>query len=153
MKTFAVKRQDGSIYLIKCKSSPESFMEDSDNDTLLNEITEANPLPDKKYRDSWTDSSGDITVAQADIDAKDRGDKLDAIREHREPLLEEADKELHKHSDGDANAVGLEADWKAYRKNLRDITDQYKDVNGDPTSAIDGVDDPATDVTWPTKPS
>lgn len=153
MKKYAVKRQDDSIYVIQCKHSPENFMEDSENDTLMNEITESNPLPDKKYRDSWVDSDGDVALEDVDKDAKDRMDKLNAIRDHRQPLLDEADIELRKHEDSDGNAVGSAVNWKSYRISLRNITDVYKDESGNPTEDIDEVEDPAEDVTWPTKPS
>ena len=148
MKTYAAKKQDGSIYIIHCDGSPENFLQDPENDTLLNEITEANPLPDKKYRDSWADSSGDVAVAQADIDAKDRGDKLDAIRDYRQSLLDTADKEIFKLEDASGDA----SSWRTYRQALRDITDSYKDVNGDPTSALDAVEDIESDVSWPVAP-
>ena len=153
MKKWAAKRADGSIYIIQTNRDPYDFMEDSVNDTLLNEITESNPLPDKKYRDDWADTAGDITLAQADIDTKDRADKLQAIRDYREPLFTEADNETRKHDDGDTNKIGLATDWQTYRTSLRDATDPYKDGNGDPISAVDSINDPATDITWPTKPS
>jgi len=177
MKMYAYKIiTDSLIHILQCKGNAEEIMKMASPDDVSGAGTEGDPyvytataefigelskdangeyiLPDRKYRDLYKDDlAGGIEVIQADMDAKDRGDKLQAIRDYRVPLLEESDKEMNKHIDADANKIGLESDWKDYRTDLRNATDVYKDGSGDPTASIDPVDDPATDVTWPTKPS
>lgn len=101
--------------------------------------------PDRKYRDLLSDDgNGSIELKQADKDSKDREDKLAGIRDHREPLLSEADIEVNKLED----AAGDAAPMRAYRQALRDVTESYKaDM-----STLDAVSDVAADVTWPVKP-
>ena len=88
-----------------------------------------------KEVDRHSDIEGGKTKAEQD---KEYQDTLDAqqkqsLRSEREPLLEEADWQIHKLEDsgGDASA------WKTHRQALRDITNASDIYN----------------VTWPTKPS
>ena len=77
-------------------------------------------------------------LAQREIDIKRDIDnlpmfKLEALRQDRTPLLEEADYKINTLVDNGADATA----WRKYRQELRDITN---------TSDLDNV-------TFPTKPS
>lgn len=77
-------------------------------------------------------------LAQREIDIKNDIDnlpmfKLEALRQDRTPLLEEADYKINTLVDNGADATA----WRKYRQELRDITN---------TSDLDNV-------TFPTKPS
>ncbi len=95
---------------------------------------------DKQWIYKWTlkdrhvDIEGGKTKDQQDTEYQtilDNNQK-NFLRLEREPLLQEADWQIHKLEDasGDASA------WKNYRQNLRDITKASDIYN----------------VTWPTKP-
>lgn len=123
MNKHYIRKQDNSIYVINAKS-PEQFLQDPENDVIL------------------------TSADQAEIDThlldKDRQRKLEEVRAHRQPLLEEADVEINKLVD----AAGDASSWRTYRTSLRDITDPYKaDM-----SLLDAITDVASDITWPTKP-
>ena len=82
----------------------------------------------------YTDADGNtVTKASQDKAYQDTldGHQKESLRIDREPLLEEADWQIHKIEDasGDASA------WRSYRQKLREITD------GD-----------IYNVTWPAKP-
>ena len=86
-------------------------------------------------KDRFSDIEGGKTKAEQDAEYQkelDDGQKNN-LRNIREPLLAEADWQIHKIEDasGDASA------WRTYRQQLRDIT-KASDIY---------------DVTWPTKPS
>jgi len=77
--------------------------------------------------------------------------KLNQIRNVRQPLLLEADVNINILFDTD-NDISLPS-WKNYRQELRDITDNYKNEDGSPNeSALDEIDDILTDISWPVKP-
>ena len=86
-------------------------------------------------KDRFSDIDGGKTKAEQDTEYQTELDnrQKDNLRDTREPLLAEADWQIHKIEDasGDASA------WRTYRQQLRDIT---KASN-------------IYDVTWPTKPS
>lgn len=146
MKQYMAKRDsDGHVIHISSKNVEADLNRLPDGPyTLLNQVNESNPMPDKKYRAKWKEVGGVGTVEQSDIDDQDREEKLQAVRDHRSPLLAEADIEINKLLD----SAGDESAWRTYRQNLRDITDSYKaDM-----STLDAVDDVEADVSWPTKP-
>lgn len=68
------------------------------------------------------DSAKVLTVRQAKANAN-----LDSIRALREPLLSAADHEINTLEDDSQDASAL----RAYRKALRECTNEYKKVNGD----------------------
>ena len=86
-------------------------------------------------KDRFSDIEGGKTKDQQDAEYQTELDnrQKDNLRGIREPLLAEADWQIHKIEDasGDASA------WRTYRQQLRDIT-KASDIY---------------DVTWPTKPS
>jgi len=86
-------------------------------------------------KDRFSDIEGGKTKDQQDAEYQTELDNTqkDLLRKTREPLLAEADWQIHKIEDagGDASA------WRTYRQQLRDIT-KASDIY---------------DVTWPTKPS
>ena len=86
-------------------------------------------------KDRFSDIEGGKTKDQQDAEYQTELDnrQKDILRGTREPLLAEADWQIHKIEDasGDASA------WRTYRQQLRDIT-KASDIY---------------DVTWPTKPS
>ena len=86
-------------------------------------------------KDRFSDIEGGKTKDQQDAEYQTELDnrQKDNLRGTREPLLAEADWQIHKIEDasGDASA------WRTYRQQLRDIT-KASDIY---------------DVTWPTKPS
>lgn len=139
MQKHYVKKQDGSVIIINAKN-PAPFMEDTD---VLLSVDPEN-LPDKADRAHWIENNGTVEVDSAAKLTQERNDKLEEIREHRAPLLSEADVEINKLED----AAGDPASWRTYRSALRDITESYKaDM-----STLDAVADVAADVTWPAKP-
>jgi hypothetical protein len=104
--------------------------------------------------DSWTyvpavEYSWEI-VDDEDAIKQDQANKvLDKIRVKRDVLIVEADANVNKHIDGDSNAVGNEADWKAYRIALRDCTEPLKE---DGVAKLSTADiDPET-FEFPAKP-
>ena len=86
-------------------------------------------------KDRFSDIEGGKTKAEQDAEYQTELDNTvkNSLRKIREPLLAEADWQIHKIEDasGDASA------WRTYRQQLRDIT-KASDIY---------------DVTWPTKPS
>tara|TARA_R100001079_G_scaffold9974_1_gene5006 strand:- start:8301 stop:8795 length:495 start_codon:yes stop_codon:yes gene_type:complete len=86
-------------------------------------------------KDRFSDIEGGKTKDQQDAEYQTELDnrQKNILRGTREPLLAEADWQIHKIEDasGDASA------WRTYRQQLRDIT-KASDIY---------------DVTWPTKPS
>jgi len=66
-----------------------------------------------------------------------RNNKLHTLRSLRDSLFEDADNEIKKHYDGDNKAKKTESEYKAYRIALRNITDDYKDENGNGNSSLD----------------
>jgi len=84
----------------------------------------------------YTDEDGNtVTKASQDKAYQDTLDEQqkENLRIDREPLLEEADWQIHKLEDAGGDA----SKWKTYRQALRDITKASDIYN----------------VTWPTKPS
>ena len=88
-----------------------------------------------KEQDRFSDIEDGKTKAEQDAEYQTQLDNIqkDALRVERDPLLAEADWQIHKIEDanGDTSA------WRTYRQKLRDIT-KASDIY---------------DVTWPTKPS
>ncbi len=82
--------------------------------------------------------------------AEDREVTLNSLRTERNTMFDEADNEIRKHDDADANKVGTDADWKTYRTSLRNVTDSYK-TDGDANSSCDDL--VVASFSWPTKPS
>ena len=78
-----------------------------------------------------------------------RNAKLDRIRELRVSKMTEVDIQCNLFILDDQ--LTGQGDWKTYRQALCDVTNTYKDQEGDATSAIDAVD-PET-FSWPSKPS
>ena len=87
-----------------------------------------------KEVDRHSDIEGGKTKSEQDTEYQTALDnkQKDVLRATREPLLTEADWQIHKIEDagGDASA------WRTYRQKLREITDASDIYN----------------VTWPTKP-
>jgi hypothetical protein len=90
----------------------------------------------------FTVSEGVVTLS-VDQD-KRREYYLNRIRNHRQPLIVEADYNINKLYDAGED----DSSWKLYRQQLRDVTEPYK---SDPT-LLDAVNDVSLDVTWPNKP-
>ena len=101
---------------------------------------------DGKWKQKWVeqdmfsdikDADGNVTKTKSqqetELQTKLDTRKKEFVRAEREPLLVEADWQIHKIEDasGDASA------WRTYRQQLRDITNASDIYN----------------VTWPTKPS
>lgn len=95
------------------------------------------------------DNGGNIEIVK-DIQAN-RDHKLSLLRAERNIKISDVDimcNEL---------ALGIRADTaavEAYREDLKNITDSYKDGE-DPnkgTSALDSIADDLSDLVWPTKP-
>jgi len=61
--------------------------------------------------------------------------KIDELSVLRQPLLVEADVEINKLED----ASGDSSAWRTYRQALRDITEPYKDENGDWLETVDSI--------------
>jgi hypothetical protein len=133
---------DGKVKVINAKSDPSQFL--PEGATLLNEV-DREAMPDTARKDLWTnDGSGNAEIKTADLTAAEREEKLQAIRDHREPLLQEADIQINILIDADGDATA----WKTYRQALRDVTETYKaDM-----SLLDAIVDVESDITWPIKP-
>ena len=85
----------------------------------------------------------------SDAAQKTREAKLQAIRSLREPLMKEIDIMVNELTLGDrADTAAI----KTYRDELKTLTDPYKDVDGNATSAIDALADDISDLVLPTKP-
>lgn len=167
----AEEMQDSSAYRSHLEVSPNAFH------YLMPEGEVAEDCDPVLIPDTWSkEGEEDVTVDPEDPswtlipehyalqlnqtkkDARivvEREAKLEILRAQRVVKFSEADVELLKHYDGDANIVGTEADWKAYRVNLRNVTDSYKEHSSDSAhaTAIDAEDADWASFTWPTKPS
>jgi hypothetical protein len=75
-----------------------------------------------------------------------RNDVLNQLRSRREPLLKDADNEVNKLEDNAQDASAM----RAYRQALRDVTNDYIKVDGDPKVAVDSID--LENFAWPAKP-
>jgi hypothetical protein len=64
-----------------------------------------------------------------------RAEKLSSIRAIRDSKLVEADHAIFKAEDAGQSSASI----RAYRAQLRDFTQQFKDENGDPSSDLDQV--------------
>lgn len=150
MKTYAAKRQDGSIYVINCKDSPENFLQDMENDIILHEVTENQPLPDANYKAQWKDVDGVVTLEEADKNAQDRDVKLALLRDLREPKLDAVDKKINILVDAGADATA----WRAHRQALRDITEEHHYANDKDKgkATLDAFADDLSDFVWPDEP-
>jgi hypothetical protein len=144
------------------------FNGNDDIDTIIADHNTNNPSDTVSHNGTGTDvlalaniqlAGGGINLVedQAKLDQiqqDGRNQKLTKLRELRDAKALAADHEINKHSDSDANASSLEATWRTYRVDLRNITDSYKDGNGDGTSALDGFALDMSDFNaWPTEPS
>jgi len=95
---------------------------------ILGLSSELNPEDKELDRLSWDgqaivdDPDKILAARQAFANAN-----LDEVRALREPLLLEADHEINALEDDGQSATAL----RAYRKALRECTDEYKKVNGD----------------------
>jgi hypothetical protein len=125
------------------------------------EITDINiEHPDDCYIETYQDELTneecervvfDANAKAARLAANSLQEKLNAIRQHRIPLMNEADIQINILFDAD-NDISL-ASWKSYRQNLRDITNNYKNEDGSPkTITLDLVTNIETDISWPIKP-
>lgn len=83
---------------------------------------------------------------KAGADQALRERKIEQLRTLREPLLDEADKKINTLEDDGADTAA----WRAYRKALRDITEDYKEENGDWKASVDDID--VENFAWPAKP-
>lgn len=157
MKKYAAKRQDGSVYTIQCKHSPENFLEDLDNDTLMNEITDANPLPSKAFRDSWQDNgSGDIEI---DLTGAKTEKKASCRAERNAKLKTWDDKELEINSKISRktrlveDTTAEEADRDAVEDYKQDLRDLGATIDSEVDAELTTDDVEAYEPTWPTEPT
>jgi hypothetical protein len=144
MKTYAIRKSDDSVYTIQCKSSPEQFLLDPDNDEIMCEITDTNPLPSKGLRDAWKDAGGGIAV-DVDLPAA-RTLILDKHRAERDTKLIESDAKWVEKMSKSEDTTALET----YKQELRDLPATMQ-------TELDALDD-ETDIenyepTWPTEPA
>lgn len=113
-RRWAIERQDQSIYIIHCSHgvNPSQWMEDSDNDVLVGEVTVDNPTPDITQRAAWRDDgAGGLTV---DLPAA-RVSKLDEIRAKRDDMLKQSDAKWIEETSKGASVTNIEADKTALR--------------------------------------
>ena len=157
MKKWAVKRQDGTIYVIQCKSSPESFVVDSENDTVLNEITDSNPLPSKAFMDAWKDNgSGDVEIDLDLIKTK----KKELSKAERDAKIKAWDETEQEYTSKVNRGTRLSEDVSAEQANLDAIEDykhELRELGATIDSDIDALDT-VSDVesyepTWPNEPT
>lgn len=113
-------------------------------------------LTNRKGNYKYKYSEGELVeLSETEINAHlcVRNKKLNMLRSLRVSKMSESDNESNKHADGDSNAVGTYGQQKAYRKALRDITGNYKDGNGNGTTALDTFALDMNDFDqWPVKP-
>lgn len=82
-----------------------------------------------------------------------RNSKLNILRGLRAPKLQNADINILLHNDSDPNAISTLTAWQTYRKDLRTLTDSYKDANNNGTAALDAFKEDMSDFTgWPVEP-
>lgn len=101
--------------------------EDSDGNTLLNSER-------MTFEHAYSNTEGVTKPTQAEFDAKVSELKLQDLRAERNNKLAETDWVVTMHKELGTN---IPAAWKTYRQALRDITDNYSDLDT---------------VVWPTKP-
>jgi len=118
-----------------------------DLDANGNVVTQEVPFGDT-YKEASVDpalkAARDAELTQASKNAK-----LEKIRVVRKPLLEEVDLMVNDLALGDRTDT---AAVKAYRDELKALTDPYKDANGDAIALIDSLNDDMSDLVLPTKP-
>lgn len=76
-----------------------------------------------------------------------RENKINQLRAKRAPLLTEADVKINIAEDDGEDASA----WRVYRKELRNITEEYKKVDGNWKVAVDSLD--VESFEFPAKPS
>lgn len=118
--------------------------------TLVDE--EGNPQLDSSYKyvkavEAVEGKESYILLRKkADTDQRLREEKINQLRVKRQLLLNQADIEINKLVDDGEDA----SSWRAYRKQLRDVTEQYKKVDGDWKVAVDSLD--VQSFEFPAKP-
>jgi hypothetical protein len=114
----AIKRPDGNIRLVIGDVS--RVVEDGD---VVIDLPQDWTMPNKKYRDCWRESNGDIKVNLPLARAK----KLEEIRKERDAKLVESDKEwMIAMSTGQAQEA-IDA-INAKKQALRDLPEAAEDV-------------------------
>lgn len=112
----------------------------------------ASPNETWTYHESVVDDSYEYVAAVeehweiVDNPVPRRNDILNQLRGLRQPLLAEADYEVNKLEDNAQDASAM----RAYRQALRDVTDAYIKVDGDPKVSVDSLD--VENFEWPVKP-
>ena len=131
MKKYAYENADGTVGVIQCKGSPESFL--PAGATLKNEITGSNPEPSSRYfRDCWAvDGNGDLEV---DL-TKARAQKMAEVRAKRDGMLKQSDDMWVKNASMAASNTDVEAD----KTTLRDMTTQAQ-TDVDALSDADSIE-------------
>jgi len=156
MKQWAVKKTDNSIYTFQCEGSPDDFLQDP-TDTLLNEITDSNPMPSKSQRAAWKDDgSGDIEV---DLTLA-KADKKTSCKDERDVKIKNWDEVEQEYTSKISRGTRLSEDVSAEQTNL-DAIEDYKhnlrelgatiDTEVDAETTVEDVDD--YEPTWPTEPT
>jgi len=72
--------------------------------------------------------------------------KLGKFRAYRNSLLTVADHEIFKLEDSLSDTTA----WRAYRQSLREVTDAYKDANGDAIGSVESLE--IETFQWPVMP-
>lgn len=80
------------------------------------------------------------------MEQHEREYKLNRLRAFRNHLLDIADKKIFILEDSLQDTTS----WRAYRQTLRDITNPYKDENGDANSSIESLI--LNEFSWPVEP-
>jgi hypothetical protein len=106
--------------------------EGADEDCVTVEQSTQTPLVDP-----------DLVLAKRNTTAQSN---LDAIRALRQPLLDEADHEINTMEDDSVDATAM----RAYRKALRECTDDLKKVNGFAKISCESL--VPSEFIFPTKP-
>ena len=86
-------------------------------------------------------------IQESDIKTKEA--RMGELRGLRDSKYQEVKEQLNKHSDADSSAIATEAEWRAYRILLRDVTEQFKNLDGSTKVAIKTAN---LSAALPTKP-
>jgi hypothetical protein len=121
-----------------------------DQHDYLNQSLIRIDLPQELYNEetrflSYID--GQIVLQVELKQTKLRSEKLDLIRYLRDQRLMQADHAIFKAEDNNQDASAL----RAYRAQLRDFTEQFKDENGNPSSILDDII--VDEIQFPEKPT
>lgn len=114
MNRYAYEKADGSVGVINAKAGvdPHEFL--PEGATLMNQISELNPLPDVAHKEAWIDDGiGNVTV---DL-VKAREAKVNEIRAKRDKMLRNHDSQWIIAMKDSADMTDLNAD----RTTLKDL--------------------------------